>query len=375
MSTIDKLITEETNAVKNDVKFEVVKDASSLTITNIGSLTHPQVHLSLGEYSHTFSATSRISTYLKLHTHEELQNRMRHGAYFFLEGIDGNLHLNNFVDDNTRFIHSDANIKELLTHLGVTYLNDNTRKKAKGLHRNSQDSSLYTGRCFDNFAFNLDTLSGIVEGGSFHTLLRFLWSPFDQNVSSHFELVRDVCQNGVIMSNSFLNAKIPLYNMWYDNLLISSNQIKSVVDSRVTSRLEQINQERASVADVILANDHINTRIEGLENPQESTRLHSLSYVTDVYEHLADFYEPQVFKNANIADQLDSHLTKFDLWNVCSELRSHTTPIEGSSNKALDMMCQDLLFRTKKYKVKVNIPNPFKSKDHAFFGDVTDEGV
>jgi hypothetical protein len=173
-----------------------------------------------------------------------------------------------------------------------------------------------------------------------------------------------------------LNSRIPLFNRWEEHLDIASRQIQNKVSSVVVGRIQTMAHERASVGDCLLLEQHAFDRIHspGAKAQNEREHLMKLMAAVSPREHLGDVYKDVVFGDKTLASQLPAHLTSLDVYNIATELRSHTGEVKKSSDNALDRLANYFLFdRQDNYDAagaRMNAPrlSAFSDPSRAFFG-------
>lgn len=316
------------------------------------------------KYQHTFPATSRVSKSLETTTPKEIEKRLSGGQFFFV-----NDDLVDFRDNQyTGFVHDDKSIASLVSTLGI-----NEGSSRSKLHRNLQTSKYVLGTKWSDHGIQV---KGYNDGGQFKSELHYGWNPFTRHVNSAFMLYRLVCQNGMMGLTSFLNTKIPLVNRWEEHLEIANRQIQNKVDNKVSHRLSQMGNERASVQELLLLNEHIQHRMKESHdkgNDQERNRLRNIMNIVHPVVHLSDVYKDSVFQDRHLAAQVPGHLTTFDTYNIATEVRTHTEAAPSSSDHALDKFANVLLFDRKDLTRRVDSTtrkSSFSDPDTAFFGEV-----
>jgi len=186
-----------------------------------------------------------------------------------------------------------------------------------------------------------------MKNGAFETALHFGWSAFSQNVSSAFTLWRLICENGMRGTTNFLNSQIPLVNNWEEHLEMANRQLMNKINSKMDERILALSGQRASVADCLLLNGHIADRRESINNAANSDTLGRLSRIQQIANpvlHLGDVYKSEVFKDNAMASTSPAHITGLDLFNMVTEVRTHTNSSTESSGRSLDMLANNLLF-------------------------------
>jgi hypothetical protein len=187
-------------------------------------------------------------------------------------------------------------------------------------------------------------------------------------------LWRLICTNGMRGMSRFLNAKIPLVNRWEEHLNIANKQIQNKVNDMVTARLAQMGRERATVQELMTVTSYANERLHNgnKDQPLVRERLYNIRNAADPLLDIS-CYRDNVFTDSRIAAQVPGHLTTFDVYNLATEIRSHSEEVEGSSTLAIDRFANDLIFNRKDKTQKLaRYVQPrlsaFSDPDQAFFG-------
>lgn len=308
-------------------------------------------------FEHRFPTTSRVSKALDEYTPEDVENRMSGGSYFFIDNK-----LVDFRYSNYRgFIHTDDSIERLIETIGFEIKQGRNDKVALMGVWSNQDI----------------TVPEYNEGGDFSSRLSFKWNPFHSVVNSVFELVRLICTNGMVGITPFLNTRIPLINRWEEHLDIASIQIQNKVDKVVTQRLSAMGRERATVRELQLLTDHADTRLVkgNALNETARQRLINIGRIASPAIHLRDCYRDTVFTNRNLAAHMPGHLTTFDVYNMATEIRTHTEEVSDSTGHALDRFTNSLVFdraNQDAYASRFDAPmkSSFSDPRTAFFGQI-----
>lgn len=325
-----------------------------------------------GKYQHRFSPASRISKHLDVMTAHDLQQRLNDGTYFFI----GDSLVDHRPGQYDGFVHTDDSVDVFMDLLGYQQKKDLPRHR--GRMNEETESDLVLRKVWSNSEI---TVPGYATGADFNTELSFVWNPFVKTINSSFDLVRLICENGMVGLTSFLNTKVPLLNREVEHLDIASRQIQNKVNSIIVERVTAMSTERASVADCLLLEQHAFERLIGGQShdkaPGERERLKALVAAVSPKFHLHNTYQDAVFADRNLAAQLPAHLTNFDVFNIATELRTHTRQSAKSSNNALDKMANAILFDKEDNFVasasRYTSPrlSPFSSVDTAFFGQMS----
>lgn len=349
-----------------NMQHQLLRDANVQALATYNAAGHPIATITINDqHEHTFDHTSRISKALGIMTEAELSHRLSGGNFFMVDD-----QLTDFRDGNYNgFIHTDIAIDKLIETIGMT--DSRTETKSPVIYNTFGDISL--GAKWSDHGIAIPEYD---QGGNYTSELHFAWNPFVKTVNSAFMLYRLICSNGMMGMRSFLNTKIPLVNRWEEHLEIANAQIQNKVSTMVVNRLGQMGNERATLAEVILLANHAQKRLKAGNDTNED-RLHTIVNIASPEMHLRGVYKDDAFTNMNVAKQLPSHLTTYDVYNMATEVRSHTNENTLSTVAALDKLANGLIFdRAENPNTSINgkqAPslNMFSDPDRAFFGDLT----
>jgi len=84
-------------------------------------------------------------------------------------------------------------------------------------------------------------------------------------------------------------------------------------------------------------------------------------------------YKEAVFSDRRLGAQLPSHMSTFDIYNMATEINTHSPETSKSSTHAMDMMANALVFDREdltKHSSRYGQPavSAFSNPDAAFFG-------
>lgn len=325
----------------NDHTYELLKKAPVKAIAGFNEHKHRIVTIEVGDYQHRFEATSRVSRHLETATIQDLQARLSGGTFFF---VDDQLMDWRYANQSDHFIHGDNAIAHFMEKIGVkTRPTRNMRqRRAERLNEYATGSELILAKTWSDLDFDVPVLQ---EGGNFNSQLTFTWSPFRRTIDTSYELMRLICTNGMVGVTSWLNNKVPVINKWEEHLNLASNQIQDRVIKKVRERTQQMILSRANVADCQLVENHAFKRSQLSDNYGDiRQRINAIMLAASPETHLSQYYKPLAFEDKNVASYLASHLTQMDLYNLCTELNSHTLPTKDSSSAALDRLANRLMF-------------------------------
>jgi len=324
------------------------------------------------KYAHEFSARSRVSQALLTMEPEALAARLNGGSFFFING-----QLVDFRDaqyeQSGGFFQSHASIEKMIELIGVRTMRPQD-KRALGI------------KTFGNVA-----LSGVYDsqeivvpkylaGGDFKANLMYNWNPYHEEIKGVFELVRQICANGMVGVCDEMNTRVPLIGGWEENLDIAAKQIQNRIGARVQHRLETMDEERASVAECQQLSGHALTRLqsETLDEQEHGVLERIYKAVTPVF-HLTKFYKENVFKNRDVAAQMPSHLSKLTAFNAATEMYTHTPEVDSSTGRALQLFANNMLFTVKNKGTalleglkRTVLGSPFNDPAAAFVGEMTE---
>lgn len=347
------------------MNYEMIRNANVSVIGSRNEKNHPIAIATIDGREHRFDATSRVSRSLELMTPSDVAERLSGGQYFFIDG-----ELIDFRDGHYNgFVHTDDSIDHLMEVLGAS------RDSHVHVHENVLSKEYSLGKKWSDHGI---VVPGYNDGGEFQSELHFGWNPFVKTINSAFMLYRLICTNGMRGLRNFMNTKIPLVNRWEEHLEIANRQIQNKVESMVTRRLSAMGSERATVAETALLAAHAYKRTQSVENSKELGKLQALNRIIDIANprlHLATVYKDEVFNDKRLAAQMPAHLSVFDLYNMATEVRTHTHESEDSTGRGLDKFANDLVFDRKdltQYASRFAQPklSQFSDPDAAFFGQI-----
>lgn len=354
------------------MNFEMVRNADVEVEQTFNSKNYPVANITIGGVrTHRFSASSRISKQLDIMTPEDLSKRLSHGNYFFAGG-----ELIDFRDGHYRgYVHTDTSIDKMIEVIGYTGGEEDTGGTQINRMRNEMDkntgSKVVLQKVWSDHEIEVPLYA---EGGQFNSQLSYKWNPFMKDIHSAFHLVRLICSNGMSSLTSFLNTKIPLVNRWEEHLEIASRQIQNKVSSKVIARLAEMGGERATIAECQLIVQHADARLKS-DSIDRATRerLKHVALIASPLLHLGGVYKTNVFSDRRLGAQLPSHMSTFDIYNMATEINSHSRETSSSSTTALDMLANALVFDREdltKHASRYGQPalSSFSNPDAAFFG-------
>jgi len=344
-------------------QFEMIRGGNVTVTASTDSKGHPVATIVVNDkYEHVFDASSRVSKQLEMYEPSHLEEQLSGGNFFFVERELYDMRYGNY----NGFIHSDESIAKLAEIVGIEARHDSSVR----VYENVIGKSHVLGSMWSDHGIVVPHYN---DGGEFKSQLHFGWSPFMKTVNSAFMLYRLVCENGMRGLRAFMNTKIPLFNRWEENLDIANIQIQNKVESMVMDRIGMMGKERASVQEVALLAQHAHNRMIEQDDPMDLDRLSNIYRIASPIGQLGHVYREGVFLDSNLAAQHPAHLTVLDVFNMSTEMRTHTNETDKSSGLALDKFANTLMFDRKDltgFAGTYSSPKlcSFSNPDEAFFG-------
>lgn len=349
--------------------FEVVKNANvnvqmKFDSHSEGIVIHIEVDGKHRTYQHTFSPTSQVAKIAKEVEYPILKSKLENGTYVFSDGklIDFRM------SDYSGYVRSEGEINGLAEKVGFSRKKLN--KAANGdllsvfnqlRHRNG----VFLGGESEDFFMDVE---GLGSGGAFKNRLIYRWSPFDKNIQTTIEVERLVCANGMVGMAPLVTRETPIINDIDRNLDIIDMHLRPEMSRILQERFANMSHNRASVADVMEANRMIYERLRSNQvNEHDFKVLQGLASVTKL-DHLRGVFSENLF-SSSAARTAPSDLTQFDLFNIMTEMSSHTVSDEYSNRQAQHFI-NKVVFDTVKSEVSSNVKVSEES-DHrrVFFGE------
>lgn len=360
-----------TNLTTFDNNFTIVRDAQvTVEADIIDDKTVAVATIGNGDQmlQHTFSPKSMVSQSIVLGA-DKVTAQLQGGTYFFKDESLVSYRNGNY----NGFCHSDDGINQLLEHIGFTEEFD------KAQHHSNSTDKIRLQNVHSNVEMQIDQYE---SGGEMNSQLSFAWDPFQAHIRAAFKLIRLICTNGMVGLADFMNCKIPIVNQWIEHMEIANAQIQNKITSMVSARMISMSNERASVRDCLRVNDACHARLNDTYTVQDDetiARIREIALVTDVKIHCAD-YPNRIHEDRRLSEQAASHLTEFTLWNMLTELASHTRESSKNSDVALYKHANELLIDRDDSRVKCvtnskgnnqsKVSVKFEDLNAAFAGDL-----
>lgn len=350
------------------MNFDFRRNANVEVVKDVGKDSKPVAQIIVDDkYVHHFDEKSRVSRALEYVDVNDLQDRLMGGHYFFVDD-----ELVDFRDGNYNgFQHTDDTIQKFIDVIGIDVDNAESRIALK---HNQISNDVILGSRWSRGGISVPEYK---DGGEFHADLYFGWSPFVHTVMSNFMLWRLLCDNGMRVVKFGFNRKVPVENRWEEHLDIADRQVQNKVNDMAVRRFRQMGKERATVGELQLFRNHIASRLEKPGFDDDWERLSNIRKVIDVDDHLGRVYTNTAMEDSRIAAQLPAHVSTFDLYNMVTEVRTHSSENKKSTNHALDQMANRIVFEredltgyTAAHHMTMPRKSTFSNPENAFFGAI-----
>lgn len=282
-------------------------------------------------FEHVFHPKHSVSLSLAAGT-DALANRFKGGTFFFKENfpVEGQTDLVCFQDGSYKgFVHTDDGIQSLLDHIGAT------TQFNKAHYTNTTSKLLRLQNIRSNVEINIPQFQ---KGGDMTSQLSFAWDPFQSHIRAVFQVIRQICSNGMVGLADFMNSKVPMVNDWKRHMEIVDIQVQNKMTSIIGTRMLAMSKSHATIRDCYRIKNACMERLNDVKthrNADQLDRLRRICMIADPDLHLVDKVPSAVLHDQRLCDLTSSHLSEFTAWNLLTELASHTYSTENSSQFAL----------------------------------------
>lgn len=203
-------------------------------------------------------------------------------------------------------------------------------------------------------------------GGDFALSTGFTWSAFNRNLKTQVNVLRQICSNGMVARNKMFEREVPILNLFDHHLDIAARQLVDISRRELGKRFEVMGREFATNKEVHLVKGHVERRYK---QDRMNPRLETLMEVIDQYGNISNHYTKQAI-DSGITQALPSPISRFDLWNIATELNSHTEELIESTSAAIDRIATGLIFPKNNGTAiaDTKAKSTFGSPEQAFFG-------
>lgn len=308
-----------------------------------------QVLLTLDNITHTFTRDSAVAQNTKWFGIERVQQRFNESTLF----VQNDDLIDYRYKDYNGIVHSDDSIKNLIEHVGTS------RKTNFGLPMLSSDTS----------PFEVHLAKEVLGlGGESHLNINFGWSPFMTNLRSLIEHIRLMCSNGAKLRTPILQNQIPIINDWQRHLLIASSMLKNRTEAVLSERMVQMYHNRAPLSLVRNIREHASARADEKQTPDARKILLSADKMLDVVAHSGGKITQAQLDSVETrwADRCPTHVSLYTLFNLATEIDTHTAPAPSSSSTAVGRTVNQIVFNESKVIVdRHQLPSAFNDPEAA----------
>lgn len=320
-------------------------------------------------YVHVFSPNSRESRLLAEANLETIRQMLNGGHFVFTDGK-----LVDYRGSEYRgYVQSDDAVEQLQEHIGFEkprakgQFSEGTRGLFEGVRGRKTNGAIFGG---EGDPFDLE-VPDMGTGGEFSGHIVFGWSVFSDKVVTSLNVKRLVCENGMVADAPFVTYEVPIINKWRENLDVVNQLLKPTITETLNRRFAQMDDQSASLADVMRAHEIIRKRAasEALSE-RDKAHLKHMEFVLDPEIHLHNVYRESTYTNRAMAARVDAHLSQFDVFNILTEANSHYGR-ELDSDADANRLVNRLVFDEFKARNAGNFTlKPSDESDHrrAFFG-------
>lgn len=352
-----------------DKEFSIVRNASVEVQRTVNHKGHTEALIIVADkYQHTFPHNNSVSQALVLGT-KVVEDRLNGGTFFFHnKPVKENDGLVTFQDSHYNgFIHTDDSIRHLMDHIGFT----------TEFNKSQYTNTISKGVRLQNIRSNVSIdIPAIQEGGDLKSQLSFQWDPFQSHIRAVYQVLRMVCENGMMGMSDMMNGKIPMINNWEEHMAITDKMLQNKMTHMISHRMNAMLTTPASVRDCFRVNAACLDRRQHVQSfkPGETDRLSKIASITDPNIHLSGKVHDSILEDGRLSDQVASHLSQFAVWNLLTELASHTQETKSSTQTGLHKHANALLidgeFKQVRQFGKNLTRKVFENPDAAFARDM-----
>jgi hypothetical protein len=314
------------------------KNAQDISIKQVGR-GKGTIELTVNDVSTTLNRRHPISIISSLTTEENAVDEIMGGHFLFKELKDGSYKLAEYRDASYNgFMHDEDTIQ---------------------LYGSTDDLISRT-----TSGFNIEEL-GI--GGGFNITAGFDWSVFSKNITTQLSLERLVCSNGAKIRNKMFEREVPIINMHEKHLNIAAQQMIHIGEQKFKKRFKEMAREHASVREVHLIQSHVARR---LSHDQNNSTLIRMNQLLTQYGDITQYYTASAIESG-LVSALNSPISRFDLYNIATEMNTHTEAHVESTDVAVDRIVSNMLFPRELEGCVTDMSrakSTFGSPEQAFFG-------
>lgn len=310
------------------------------------------------KYKHEFKDNDKITKEFKSLSHEEFKERYTNATFVFSknhESFSNNFDLYenySLVDYRNSyykgFIQSEEMMNDFSKEIGLKKATPESKSESlfKGI---KSIDDLFNKYKTNKFNVNLtgeksDFNFGLDKDNEFTGSLSFSWNPFEKSVSTVVEIQRLKCLNGMFGLSPLLRNNIPIVNNISEHLDIAKSYISDNLKMILKEKLEVMTKKPASLHQARMVYYHAKNReASNFHNASALERLKKIAFYSDIKEH-CKCYKDSVLYSSDVAKLYPSHLTQYDIWNLLTEIDSHTKEGSDSTSKVIQTAINRLMF-------------------------------
>lgn len=184
-------------------------------------------------------------------------------------------------------------------------------------------------------------------GGHSQLNIEFAWSPFVTDLRSIIQHVRLVCLNGAKLRTKILQNDVRVVNDWERHIDIARTVLSNRTEKLLGQRMEQMYNTVAPMSLVDNIRSHATIRRDNPEiSFEQRMMLDSILDLTDVVKHgdgkIAQSHVDGL--ESRFKDRCPSHMPLYSLFNLATEMNTHTPAVDGSSQLAVDRLTNRIVF-------------------------------
>lgn len=310
------------------------------------------VMLTLDGINHMFDGTTAVYENTRMYGLDKVQDRFMNSTLFV--GDNDEL-LDYRLGGYNGVIHSNETIESFIQHVGARLT------RHHGMVMMASESE----------AVETDIAQHLLGiGGKNQLLVDFAWSPFMHNLRSLVQTIRVICSNGAMMRTPLLQNDIRVVNDWERHMGIARTVLLNRTEQLLTNRMEQMYHTVAPLSLVDQLRTHAEARLESDDNRGHSQQLmlRSLLDLTDVVKHGKGVITEDHTDNleTRFKDRCPSHMPLYSLFNLATEMNSHTAESESSSRRGVDSLVSRIMFNDEQIVIgRSKMSSAFKDPEAA----------
>lgn len=229
------------------------------------------------------------------------------------------------TSDYKGIIHTDDTIENLIRYVGTT--------------RNGQLLRS------ENNPIEVELAKQLIgAGGDFNVNVNFSWSPFMYHLKSLVSTLRIICQNGGTILHELLANQVPVINDWERHLNIANKVLANRTVELMDNRFNDMFHTPADMWSLNRVRAHAEARMDETQTLNGAECLRAIMDLTDITKY-SDVDQSAVDSlSNNYASRCRSHLSQYSLFNLATEMASHTNPADGSSENGIKALYNRILF-------------------------------